>query len=268
LIDKLDPSVQYAAQRLIEEKLIFEDDKTGEARRLSVDSGVLLNEKGITPELLNQLESTFLLRRESTSTGGFNYEVSHDTMIAPILKAKGERKAIEEQERLKIEEAERETERIRLENVAELERLRNEQLEAAVKYGRESSLAMEKSFEQTREALEFAVREERRKNRFILVTILFLLIALWFYYDARKQKNIALEEKTKAEKSLKDYLEAQKAKEMTEFKIDLNKIKQILQGGNCPTPEQLQKMKDMKTKYPTDADLQGQIDRIRLGNCR
>lgn len=95
LIEKLDPSVQHAAQLLIEEKLIFEDAQTGDARRLSVDSGVLLHEKDITQTLLNQLESTFLLRRESTSTGGFNYEVSHDTMIAPILKSKSERKALE-----------------------------------------------------------------------------------------------------------------------------------------------------------------------------
>jgi hypothetical protein len=103
LIEKLDPSVQHAAQLLIEEKLIFEDEKTGEARRLSVDSGVLLNEKGITQTLLNQLESTFLLRREATSTGGFNYEVSHDTMIAPILKSKGERKALEKVEAERLE---------------------------------------------------------------------------------------------------------------------------------------------------------------------
>jgi uncharacterized protein (UPF0333 family) len=103
LIEKLDPNVQHAAQLLIEEKLIFEDEKTGEARRLSVDSGVLLNEKSITQTLLNQLESTFLLRREATSTGGFNYEVSHDTMIAPILKSKGERKALEKVEAERLE---------------------------------------------------------------------------------------------------------------------------------------------------------------------
>jgi hypothetical protein len=103
LIEKLDPSLQKAAQLLIEEKLIFEDTQTGEARRLSVDSGVLLNEKGITQSLLNQLESTFLLRRESTSTGGFNYEVSHDTMIAPILKEKAERKALEKAEAERLE---------------------------------------------------------------------------------------------------------------------------------------------------------------------
>jgi hypothetical protein len=68
-----------------------------------VDSGVLLAEKGISQALLNQLESNFLLRRESTSTGGFNYEVSHDTLIAPILKSKAERKALERMERERVE---------------------------------------------------------------------------------------------------------------------------------------------------------------------
>ncbi len=120
LIEKLNPEVQHAAQLLIEEKLIFEDYKTGEARRLGVDSGVLLNEKGITQTLLNQLESTFLLRRESTSTGGFNYEVSHDTMIAPILKFKRERKTIEDNKRLEWEYIEKE----RLKNKILIERQR------------------------------------------------------------------------------------------------------------------------------------------------
>lgn len=103
LLDKLEPGAQEAAQLLIEEKLLFEDANTGEARRLGVDSGVLLAEKGISQALLNQLESNFLLRRESTSTGGFNYEVSHDTLIAPILKSKAERRALERVEQERVE---------------------------------------------------------------------------------------------------------------------------------------------------------------------
>jgi predicted nucleic acid-binding Zn ribbon protein len=95
LLGKLDPQDRVAAQLLIEEKLLFEEEKTGEARRLSVDSGVLLAEKEVDQAMLNQLESNFLLRREATATGGFNYEVSHDTLIAPILKSKGERRASE-----------------------------------------------------------------------------------------------------------------------------------------------------------------------------
>jgi hypothetical protein len=111
LLGKLDPQDRAAAQLLIEEKLLFEDEKTGEARRLSVDSGVLLAEKEVDQAMLNQLESNFLLRREATATGGFNYEVSHDTLIAPILKSKGERKARERAE-AEREEAQRRRRRL------------------------------------------------------------------------------------------------------------------------------------------------------------
>ncbi|MCC7246107.1 MAG: hypothetical protein IT269_10530 [Saprospiraceae bacterium] len=103
LLDKLSEEDRTPAQLLIEEKLLFEDEKTGEARRLSIDSGVLLSERGIDQQLLNQLESAFLLRREATATGGFNYEVSHDTLIAPILKSKGERRAKERAEAERVE---------------------------------------------------------------------------------------------------------------------------------------------------------------------
>ncbi len=240
LIDKLDPSVRTAAQLLIEEDLIYHNEKTGDSRRESRDSGRLLDKDGITQELLDALESNFLLRREVNSLGGIGYEVSHDTLIAPILKSKKERNAIEEQERLKIEEDEKEIERLRLADEAEKEKSRNKELQKAL--------------------------TNAKNSRHLL--FLALVAMTWLTYESRKQKSIALEEKAKAEKSLKDYLEAQKAKEMTEFKIDLNKIKQVLQGGNCPTPEQLQKMQDMKTKYQTDSDLRDQIDRIPLGNCR
>lgn len=120
-------------------------------------------------------------------------------------------------------------------------------------------------------AKDFALKTDSARIRaitFAAIASLGFIIAIWFYFDSRKQRNMAIEEKNKAEKSLKDMLKAQQDKEMVEFKIVLNKIKQVLQGGNCPTPEQLQKMKEMKIKYLTDADLQGQINGIPLGNCR
>jgi hypothetical protein len=106
LIDKLDPSVRTAAQLLIEEDLIYHNEKTGESRRESRDSGRLLDKEGITQKLLNDLESNFLLRREVNSLGGISYEVSHDTLIAPILASKEERKALEkaDAERLDAEQ--------------------------------------------------------------------------------------------------------------------------------------------------------------------
>lgn len=106
LIGKLEPTVQLAAELVIEEGLIFQDEKTGESRRLSVDSDVLVQRfggLGVTSTMLRDLENQFLLRREATSTGGFNYEVSHDTLIAPILKSKAERKALEVAEQTRLE---------------------------------------------------------------------------------------------------------------------------------------------------------------------
>lgn len=92
LLDKLPQSATSAAQHLIEESLIFSDPKTGEARRLSVDADVLKHQnKGINNEVLSALASAFLLRRTPNSVGGYNYEVSHDTLIKPILNTAAKR---------------------------------------------------------------------------------------------------------------------------------------------------------------------------------
>ena len=91
-----------AARHIIEEELIFENEQTGEARRVSLDKDLLLHKaaaQGATESLLQELENTFLLRRESNSLGGFNYEISHDTLLAPVIKAKRERLLAEREER-------------------------------------------------------------------------------------------------------------------------------------------------------------------------
>ncbi len=103
LLNKLPPKTARAAQRLIEESLIFNDEKTGESRRLSVDSDVLAQRyasAGVTHETLQQLENAFLLRREANGMGGFSYEVSHDTLVAPILRLKAERLSSEKRRRM------------------------------------------------------------------------------------------------------------------------------------------------------------------------
>ena len=74
----------------------------------------------------------------------------------------------------------------------------------------------------------------------------------------------------KAEKSLNDLIEAQKAKEMVEFRITLQNVKGILKGSNCPPKESIKQINDVKAKYPNDADLQNQINEIlnQLNNCK
>lgn len=103
LLDKLPKKTANTAQRMIEESLIFNDAQTGESRRLSMDSDILVQRysgKGVTHETLRILENAFLLRREANTMGGFSYEVSHDTLVGPILRMKNERLSWESQRRL------------------------------------------------------------------------------------------------------------------------------------------------------------------------
>ncbi len=106
-ISQLPPESQDAARQVVEQGLLLEDPITGEGRRLSLDADLIVHQyrsAGVTHALLEQLENTFLLRREANTLGGFNYEVSHDTLIAPILKTKRARMAeqIREQELILI----------------------------------------------------------------------------------------------------------------------------------------------------------------------
>jgi len=102
-LDELDPAQRPAARRLLEDGLLAEDALSGEGRRTSVDGKALLaqfRQQGLTQALLDDLERTYLLRREPNTVGGFSYEISHDRLVAPVQKMKKERRAKEEKERL------------------------------------------------------------------------------------------------------------------------------------------------------------------------
>jgi hypothetical protein len=85
------------ARTLLEETLIFEDEQ----RRLSLYEGQLYQLPGVTPELLNKLIDSRLLRAEPSIKGGYTYELSHDTLVLPVLKAKSKRK--EEEKKVEAE---------------------------------------------------------------------------------------------------------------------------------------------------------------------
>lgn len=101
-LEELSVSEAAASRILIEDGLLFVNDATGEARRLSKDPGELVQtyqRHGVTHNLLQKLESTYLLRREANSVGGYNYEISHDTLIAPITKSRELRRREEERQK-------------------------------------------------------------------------------------------------------------------------------------------------------------------------
>lgn len=86
LEDITDLDQRTAARRLIEDDLIFEDAE----RRLSLFGGQI-NQMGIYPETLKILVDGYLLRAEPDLRGGYNYELSHDSLVKPILEAKRDR---------------------------------------------------------------------------------------------------------------------------------------------------------------------------------
>lgn len=90
---------RLAAQRVLEDGLLSTDPATGEGRRMSVDGNALIAQfstLGMNQDLLRKLERTYLIRGEANNVGGFSYEISHDTLVAPVQKARSERIAAEE----------------------------------------------------------------------------------------------------------------------------------------------------------------------------
>lgn len=90
-INELPAEERENAKRLIEDELIGFNESTGLVFRLNADGRRLLDKPGISEALLKRLTNAFLLRSEPNTTGGYNYEISHDTLISPIEKAKKKR---------------------------------------------------------------------------------------------------------------------------------------------------------------------------------
>ncbi len=101
-INELPKNQRLIARLLIEDGLVFASPE-GDARRLSMDADVLMQQSGADRDLLKALEDTFLLRREVNTTGGWNYELSHDTLLKPVLFWRDERRGAEQMEAERIE---------------------------------------------------------------------------------------------------------------------------------------------------------------------
>lgn len=77
-------SNQIAARRLIEDGLIYEEEE----RRLSLYESQIYKYYDISKKLLSRLVDTHIIRAEPSMRGGYTYELSHDTLVAPALRAK------------------------------------------------------------------------------------------------------------------------------------------------------------------------------------
>jgi hypothetical protein len=87
-LDKLDEKEQSVARLLIEDGLILDKEE----RRTNLDIGVLKSRfPEVTDELLRKLVNNHILRAEPNTYGSVSYELSHDTLVDPILRKKRKR---------------------------------------------------------------------------------------------------------------------------------------------------------------------------------
>ncbi|HMX40391.1 MAG TPA: hypothetical protein PK971_04315 [Saprospiraceae bacterium] len=203
-INELPPEQRLPARRLIEDGLVFASGE-GDARRLSMDADVLMRQSGADRDLLKTLEDSFLLRREVNSTGGWNYELSHDTLLKPVLDWREERRGEEQREAERIE-AEKALARAReLEAQAAEERRRAEEAERL-----------------TREA----VQGRKRARMFAVLAGVVAALAVLAGFFARQKQQEAAKAKADADAQLIIALE-EKQQRLDLAMKDLQRKKQV-----------------------------------------
>ena len=188
-----DPAEQLAARRLIEEGLVYEKEQ----RRLTMFDVQIQETYGISDDLLRRLVDTHLLRAEPNLRGGFTYELSHDTLVAPVLKAKARRLEVE------IRAAEAEAERVR-----QAEQVKAEQAR--------------------REELAYERRKRQRANRVAAIGFVLAVVSIVTSVLAVQQSRKAVEQSREAEKARVAAKQAQVNAEQSFAKLQDKQVDEYL----------------------------------------
>jgi hypothetical protein len=156
-------------------RILIEDELVVDNQRDSISERKLLNTLNIKKELITELSNTRLIREENTNRGAI-YELSHDTLVAPVVKSKKkrkleeDRKKREEEKNLLAEEATKKDEELKE---------RYKQLINEIQLKEEAQLQKEEAQQQKAE-VERLSRKLKSKSRsvFILGFIFFIGILL------------------------------------------------------------------------------------------
>ena len=111
-----EPEQRENTRRLLEDHLVRNEN------RVAIDEATIQETQGVNSPTLAYLVDKRLIRRDTRDTGNY-YEISHDTLLLPILKSKARWDAAEAQRRAREAEAIAESEAIKR---AESDRLRTE----------------------------------------------------------------------------------------------------------------------------------------------
>jgi hypothetical protein len=239
-----DDAAQLPARRFIEEGLIFEDEQ----RRLSVFEGQVFKTYHLSPETLTILVNAHLLRAEPSMHGGYTYELSHDTLVAPILKAKNKRLDTE-----KFELG-------RLEAIQQAEQLKAEE---AAKQKELAEAQKQKDLEEAQRMRKIEHKRTRRSYILLVFSTVGLAIALWQYLvaeKANKRADVEMQntqtEMQKTQKALDDFNLEKSEKEKSAFEEWERRIDDIFEAGHCPPDEFYLIKEKMKKGYPNDTLIQ------------
>ncbi|NUO00603.1 MAG: hypothetical protein HUU01_08305 [Saprospiraceae bacterium] len=242
---------RLAARHLIEDGLIFEEEE----RRISLYEGQVLRDYGIRPELLRQLLDTHLIRSEPSLRGGYTYELSHDTLVAPVLRAKAVRLEAERIRQAQLAKQEQEKALAELRQKAEEEAAKRKEAEAL----RSQAEAAQKEAELARTKAE-EEKQKAQKNFYIAMGMVVLslissILAGYLYDQAEKERanlEIAKKEADEAQQDAQNKLNAyvsERAKTLVregdEFyrndEVDMALYKYIRASELTPDDEALQK---------------------------
>jgi len=211
-----DPTERLAAQCLIEENLIIEGN------RVPLPDKVITSKHQISAGLLQRLVNSRLLRSEPNNVGGFSYEISHDTLVVPIMASYKIRFEREEKERIAREEKEK------LQKLL-AERKRQRKIIAMV-----GSVAV--------------------------VAVVAFIFAVVLYFDAQKARSKAeAQEKiaTQKEQEAKEALDKLKSSEFSRLTNDANQLCKDLKFADA-----VAKLKEAFNWTNDSADLQQRIDSL------
>lgn len=198
-IDDLPDEQEDTVKRFIEDNLVQRVGNGG--MRLSMHQAQIKERFGIEAETLRTLVGNGLLRTEPFLRGGVTYELTHDRLIAPVLKSKAEYDA-GEAERLKAQLEEEERKRKEAEELrAKADTLR-EQAEEAQAQAEDAQAQAEADRLTAVAAKAVAEKNEKRANVLsrasIAAVVVAALLGIWAYINLlgvrieRADKNLIL----------------------------------------------------------------------------
>ncbi|HOY20545.1 MAG TPA: hypothetical protein PLC89_24760 [Haliscomenobacter sp.] len=213
------PAERHAARILIEEGLVFEEEE----RRISLYEGQIYRNYQLSPEALRLLVDSHLLRSEPSMQGeGYTYELSHDTLVGPVLRAKARRKEAENQRRETEERQRREQELADIRQKAEAERQRAEEERQL----RERAEAAQQEAETQRGLAE---KRQRRAALFTLMSIGLAVVSIVFFLNAQSNAQTAKKNALEATKNLEQMRLERAGKDRRDYDLLLQRGDDLLE---------------------------------------